>query len=130
MADGKIKIMVVDTLEVWRKVIKNHVQKTGDIEVVGEFASGVDAMVAIEELNPDVIMLDADMQEPGLITGIIASIRSSKPEMRFLLCVDAAKKNEVTSAMDFGVYDFITKPYQQNILLRAIRESMSNPVRG
>jgi YesN/AraC family two-component response regulator len=60
----KIKVVVADDHTILRQGIKALLDNQEEIEVVGEAKDGRDAIKAIEELSPDVILMDIAM--PGL----------------------------------------------------------------
>ena len=59
-----IRVLVIDDHTLIRAGITALLQRMGSIEVVGEAGDGREAMTLIEELTPDVILLD--LQMPGL----------------------------------------------------------------
>ena len=67
--DGRmaIRVLLVDDEPDIRMLVRLMLERTKDIEVVGEAATGEDAIVQVPELQPDLILLDHMM--PGM-TGI------------------------------------------------------------
>ena len=128
MPEEKIKIFIVDAQEIWRKILKNHISLNEDMEVVGEINSGQGAILMLEETDPDIVMLEVNVNDRLHVTEAITNLHQIKPDVRIILCVDVTRKNEILSAVDLGVYDFITKPYKKNSVIRSIRECMSHPV--
>ena len=128
MSSQKTRIFIVDTLEIWRKILINYISQTDDMEVVGEISSGQGAILMLEEINPDVIMLEVSIKERIRITDIISHIHQIAPQVRVILCVDSVSKKEILTTVDLGIYDFITKTYQKQVVLRVIRDCLANPV--
>ena len=62
MADP-VRVLVVDDQEVVRNAARSVLEATPDFEPVGEAASGVEALTAIEELQPDLVLLDVRMPD-------------------------------------------------------------------
>ena len=60
-----IKVLVVDDHELVRTGICRMLKDLPDIEVVGEAASGEDAIVMARSLKPDVVLLDVNMPNIG-----------------------------------------------------------------
>ena len=127
MPEEKIKIFIVDTSEVWRKILANYISSAGDMEVAGEINSGQGAILMLEETDPDIVMLEVNAKDRLHVTEVISNLHEIKPGIRVILCVDVTRKNEILSAMDLGVYDFITRPYNNQNVIRVIRECMTHP---
>ncbi|MBE9528930.1 MAG: response regulator transcription factor [Proteobacteria bacterium] len=69
---AETRIIVADDHELLRDGLKSTLGKVPGYEVVGEAANGTDAMRLVEELRPDVVIMDVTM--PGL-DGISATKR-------------------------------------------------------
>ena len=57
-------MLVVDDQESFRQVMRELVEATPEFELVGEAASGEDALLAAGELDPELILMDVRM--PGM----------------------------------------------------------------
>ena len=69
---GRVPMLVVDDQETFREMMRDLVAATPGFELVGEAASGEDALVAIGDLSPELVLMDVRM--PG-IGGIEATRR-------------------------------------------------------
>jgi DNA-binding NarL/FixJ family response regulator len=72
-----IRVILVDDHPVVRSGIKDLLDKAVDIQVVGEARDGLEALRLVEELLPDVLLLDIEM--PGL-SGIEVARRIQEAE--------------------------------------------------
>jgi chemotaxis response regulator CheB len=124
LAEGKIKVFVVDHSEVWRRILAAQINSSSEMEVVGEINSGQGAILMLEEIDPDVVMLEANIKDRMPLKDIIANLRLIKPGVRVLLCVDRRKKDSVIQTIDDDVFDFVIKPYERNTVIRSIIECM------
>lgn len=83
MAQPPIKVMVVDDTDHVRRMLRNMLELDG-FEVVAEAGNGVDAVAAVDEADPDVVVVDYKMPEvDGLETA--RRIRESRPEQVMIL---------------------------------------------
>ena len=62
MADP-VRVLVVDDQEVVRNAARSVLEAASDFQPVGEAASGLEALLAIEELEPDLVLLDVRMPD-------------------------------------------------------------------
>ena len=79
-----VRVLVVDDQEPFRMAAAAVVAATDDFQVVGSAASGEASLVAVEELHPDLVLMD--MHLPG-IDGVESTrrIRERQPHVRVLL---------------------------------------------
>ena len=114
----KIKVLLVDDNEVVREGLKSILEPQVDIEVVGQAVDGLDALVKAERLQPDVILMDAQM--PG-IDGPEATRRIKKnlPDIKVLFLT--VYGDYVGDALAAGASWYLTKDCRRQDLLEAIR---------
>lgn len=83
MAQPLIKVMVVDDTDHVRRMLRNMLELDG-FEVVAEAGNGPDAVAAVDEADPDVVVVDYKMPEvDGLETA--RRIRAARPEQVMIL---------------------------------------------
>lgn len=114
-----IRILLVDDHELVRTGIKLMLQDTTHIEVVGEAASGEDAVRLARDIQPDVILMDVNM--PG-IGGLEATIRllRIKPNTRVLILSTHTDKVLPARLVTIGAAGYISKNTDREELIKAI----------
>ena len=92
----------------------------GDIEVIGEAANGREAMAMVEDLMPDVILMDIAMPVLG---GLEATKRIHKeyPDIKVLALTQFSDKEYVFPLIEAGACGFLTKAAASSELTTAIR---------
>lgn len=125
MESDKIKVFVVDASEVWRKIIINHISTSPDIEVVGEINSGQGSILMLDEVNPDVVLLDVNAKERMPVADVVTQLKTINPDIHIILCADQANMANVVTAADKGINDFISKPYKRQLVIRSILECVN-----
>lgn len=106
----KIKILVVDDSAFMRKIITDFFREDPRLHVVGTAKNGQDALLKIEELQPDVMTLDVEMPiMNGLET--LKQIMGKKPLPVIMLSSTTYEgAYNTVLAMQYGAIDFIAKP--------------------
>ena len=123
MADGKmakVRIMIVDDHEVVRSGLKAILEPKGDFDVVGEAASGEEAIAQVAAHRPGVVLMDVRMEE---MRGIEAcrAIKSAHPEVNVLMLTSYSEEEAVTAAIMAGASAYLLKNVGRSELIKAIR---------
>lgn len=118
--EARLRIMVADDHPLFREGVRNVVDSTEGMTVVGEAATGDEAVKLALELLPDVILMDIRM--PGL-NGIEATarIRSVHEGIRILMLTMFKDDDSVISGMKAGASGYILKDADKEDIVRAIR---------
>ena len=117
----KIRTLVVDDQTVVREGLAAILANYSDIEVIGQAADGIQAMVIIKKEKPDVVLLDMVMpNQDGLTT--IPKIREVAPNTHILVVTAFAENDLVYQAIKAGALGYILKDATRDQLLQAIRD--------
>jgi DNA-binding LytR/AlgR family response regulator len=110
-----MRVLVVDDEPVARRRLRRMLGRIAEVEVVGEAADGVEALAKIEELSPDVLLLDIRM--PGLDGLSLALARRGLPPVIFT----TAHAEYAVDAFAAEAMDYLLKPIDQGRLEEALR---------
>jgi DNA-binding NarL/FixJ family response regulator len=112
--------MLVDDHAVLRDGLKNIVGMESDIEVVGEAVNGGEAIGKVEELMPDVILMDINIPERNGIevTGLIKAIY---PSIKILILTMYNHDEYFYSAIREGADGYLLKDAPSDHVVDAIR---------
>ena len=120
MAD-RIRVLVCDDVGMLRELIRYELEEDEGVVVVGEAENGLDGVRLVEELHPDVVVLDLAM--PG-IDGLeaISLMRAAEPPPIILVHsgFDAATMRERVLAL--GAERYLEKGGNLRELREAVRE--------
>lgn len=112
----QLAVLVVDDEEPARAKIVQFLQDDTRFRVVGEARDGIEALECIEELAPDVVLLDIQM--PG-INGFEVLDALGQPD-RFSVVFSTAFESHALRAFDAHAVDYLLKPYTQERFRRAM----------
>lgn len=122
MADTSpaVRVLIADDHALFRAGIRRLLATASDIEVVGEAKSGEEAIRTVEEVTPDVVLLDIMM--PGM-SGIDVArvIRTASPRTRVVMLTVHANEEYLFEAIKAGAMGYLLKDASSDELVRAIR---------
>lgn len=115
-----IRLLIVDDHALFREGLRALFSAITDIELVGEATTGQEALGIVEELQPDVVLMDIDM--PGM-SGVEAtrSILRKTPTTGIVMVTMLEDDASVFSAMRAGARGYVLKGAQPKELLQTIR---------
>jgi two-component system, LytTR family, response regulator len=112
----RLRTLIVDD-EPWaRRRIAALLEGVSDVEVVGECASGAEAVAAIEEQAPDVVFLDVQMPE---FDGFDV-LQAVGPDRMPLVVFATAHDEYAVRAFEAHALDYLLKPFDDERLRRAL----------
>ena len=115
-----ISVLLVDDHAMFRAGIRALLEAEGHVEVVGEGASGDEAVDLVRELKPDVVVMDLSM--PGS-NGLEATRRIAALELdtHVLVLTVHAEEEYLVPVVEAGASGYLTKTSADTDLLEAIR---------
>lgn len=115
-----IRILLVDDHTILRAGLRSLLSDYPDFQVVGEAANGAEALARVNELKPDVVIMDIGM--PG-VNGLVATrqILQAHPEIRILVLTQYDNKEYVLPLLKLGAAGYILKQTVDTELVTGIR---------
>lgn len=115
-----IRILLADDHTLFRDGLRALFGSLPDMEVVGEAATGTEAIALAEELQPDVVLMDIQMPE---LNGVEATrqIVQTSPHIGVIVITMFEDDDSVFAAMRAGARGYVLKGADQEEMLRAIR---------
>lgn len=114
-----IRILVADDHYVVRQGLTTLLAPRNGMEVVGEAATGREAVELARALHPDVILMDMLMPEMDGPEAI-ALIKKEAPQARILVLTSFGENARVTAALQAGALGYLLKDSSPDDLLHAI----------
>ena len=125
-SDMAVRILLVDDHPIVRQGLRTLLQGRGDWEVVGEASDGVEALEKIDDLRPDVVVLDVTMPRMNGLEAcrvIQQKHKNAGPEVLFVTQHDSPQM--MREALDAGARGYVVKSNAARDLLEAV-ESVSH----
>ena len=115
-----IRLLIADDHPVVRDGLRAMLATQPDMELVGEAATGTEAVAHARALRPDVVLMD--LQMPDLDgPAAIATLREQAPEVRVLVLTTYGTDADITRAVDAGATGYLLKDAPREQLFGAIR---------
>ena len=115
----RFKVLIVDDHQLVREGLRSMLERMPDAEVVGEARDGAEAVTAIEELHPDVVLMDISMPT---MNGLEATRRATKlpGKPKILILSMHADKEYVRQAFLAGAMGYMVKDATSHELAQAV----------
>jgi two-component system, LytTR family, response regulator len=113
----KLRAIIVDDEELARQILREYLDKTGDVEIVAECANGFEAVKAIGEHRPDLLFLDIQM--PKLDGFEVLELIESPVAVIFVTAYD----QYALKAFDAAAVDYLLKPFSAGRLAKAVERA-------
>jgi DNA-binding NarL/FixJ family response regulator len=116
----KISVIIAEDHAFVREGTRELLEREEDIEVTGEAANGAEAVALVEQLNPDVAILDISMP---VMTGIEATerIKAMRPATAVLILTAYDDDPYVFALLKAGAAGYLLKDVPSTELVRAVR---------
>ncbi|MEN3361717.1 MAG: hypothetical protein V7637_5699 [Mycobacteriales bacterium] len=115
-----IRLLIVDDHPVVRDGLRGMFAGLADVQVVGEAASGAEALVQAERLRPDVVLMDLRMPQMDGVAAIRRLAERGLPT-RVLVLTTYDTDRDVLPAIEAGATGYLLKDAPREELFRAVR---------
>jgi two-component system, chemotaxis family, protein-glutamate methylesterase/glutaminase len=114
MSDARIRVLIADDSALMRQSVRRVLESDPEIEVLDAARDGLDALLKVERLQPDVVTLDVEMPRVDGLTALrMLMERSPRPVVMFS-SLTAVGTDTTVRALGLGAVDFIQKPSAQH----------------
>ena len=120
---GPIRVLLVEDNEVFREALELLLDLREDIEIVAAVGAGHDAVPAVREHDPDVVVMDYRL--PG-IDGVQATraIREVSPSAAVVVLTASANVREMEALREAGAVACLSKDQELDAIVAAIRAAV------
>jgi DNA-binding NarL/FixJ family response regulator/signal transduction histidine kinase len=134
LAGAAIRVLVVDDHPVVREGLVELLNRAVDIDVVGEAATGEEAVALARETEPQVVTMDLEMPGKGGVWAtqqILADAVQAGRETRVLAVTVFESASQIVQAMRAGAVEYLIKTGPRDQFAAAVRRAAAgHPLRG
>lgn len=127
MNNGTIRVLLVDDHRMLREGLRSLLERSGQVQVVGEASDGQVAVEMAARLQPDVVVMDIAMP---ILNGIEATreIHQRNPTTKIVVLTMYETEEYTSEVLKAGASGYVTKDAAGEELLKAIHATVSGTV--
>lgn len=118
------RVLIVDDEEDARELLKVHLGRHTQFSLIGEARNGQEALMAIREQQPDIVLLDIQMPEMSGIELVEQLAESHSPKVIFITAYDQF----AVKAFELNAVDYLLKPFSKDRFDQTLRKVAFSPV--
>jgi DNA-binding NarL/FixJ family response regulator len=120
----EIRILIADDHSIFRDGVRKLLEAEGGFTIVGEATNGTEALNLVNELQPDVLLLDISMPQ---LTGleVLRRLPKQTAPLRTILLTASVEKAEIIEALLLGAHGIVPKQSASRMLFKSIRTVMA-----
>ncbi len=115
-----VSIMIVDDHALMRRIVREVVEKEGDLEVVAEARNGLEAETQAAQKQPEVVLMDLDMPDCDGFEGT-ERVLANSPHSNVVIFSASHQERHLFQALQRGATGYVTKDVEPDGLIHAIR---------
>ena len=114
-----IKVLIVDDHPVVRVGLRTMLESETNISVTGVAESAEKALLEVQNVQPDVVLMDLRMPEMEG-TKAIGELRRIQPDLRILVLTNYEADEDIFRALQAGAMGYLLKSTPQEEIIKAI----------
>lgn len=118
--EKRLSCVIIDDEPLAQELLEKYVTRLGYLKLLAVYDSAVEALSQVEELRPDIILLDVNMPE---MTGI--EFLKTFANLRPAIILTTAYSEYAVEGFEHNVADFILKPLVFERFVKAINKARS-----
>src|ERR1700704_1828906 len=118
---GTIRVLIADDHPIVRDGLAKLLSLEEDVVVVGEASDGCEVLEKVQELDPDVLLLDLRMPNLDGLSALQALQQTNK-RTRVIILTASEDKNEFVQAMKLGCSGIVLKQTAPELIIKSIRK--------
>ncbi len=120
----KYRIVIAEDHTILREGLHALLSADPDFEIIGEADDGRKAIVCVEKLNPDIVLMDLSMPRMDGMAAI-KEIKKQRPEIKIIALTVHKTEEYVLQTLQAGVDGYVLKDASHSELAMAIRKVLA-----
>ena len=122
MSDDGVRVVIVDDHALVRRGLRELVRTLPEFDPIGEAVNGEDAIRVVDELLPDIVLMDISMP---VMDGVEATraIMARHPDTRVIMLTSDSAESRVLGALEAGAAAYVLKDTEPDRILMRIRST-------
>jgi len=117
---SRTRVVIVDGHTLFRRGVRNILELEGDLEVVGEAGTGREALAIVQELTPDVVLMDLGIPAPNGIE-TTQRLKRELPHTGVIVMASNDDEDQHFEAIKAGAAAYVLKDIDPTDLIAIIR---------
>ena len=120
-----IRVYLVEDQGMIREMLQIVLETGGEIKVVGAAPDAEQALIELESLDTDVVLMD--VQLPG-INGVeaVRRLKETGCDIPVIMLSAKGQQHDIAAGIEKGVFDYITKPFNIPNLAERIEKALAS----
>lgn len=124
MEHYKTTILLIDDHPMLRNGVKQLINTMPDFQVVGETGHGNEGITLAEQLEPDIILLDINMNDVNGLD-ILRHLRAKNISSRIIMFTVSDDREDIITALKTGADGYLLKDMEPEDFLKSLQEVMN-----
>ncbi len=120
-----MKAFLIDDHAILREGLKLILNQVNDLKIIGEAGDGKTALEKIEELKPNLVLLDISLPEMNGVE-VARNIRKNYPNIKIIILSRHDNEEYVQQLLKLGIHAYVLKDDAGDDLIRAIEAVKQN----
>ena len=114
-----VRLLLVDDFRLWRECVEAHLEGQPNLQIAGFASDGVEALQKVEELQPDLVLLDISLPK---LSGIETArqIRKLNPDCKIIFLTGYLHPEIVRAILEAGACGYVHKQDASDELLASL----------
>ncbi|HOA86701.1 MAG TPA: response regulator transcription factor [Microbacteriaceae bacterium] len=123
-----ITVLLVDDHPIVRGGLRALFEQHGDVEIIGEAASGEEAVTLAAHLRPDVVLCDLRLGDGMDGVQTTAALRAEHPAPAVIILTTFDRDAEIIGAIEAGAAGYLLKDVSPETILHSIKEAAAGRI--
>ena len=117
-------IIIIDDHALFRKGVSQMISTDSEFMVIGEAASGEEGLLLVENLKPDLVLIDLNMKGMNGLQ-VLTQIKDKKLKSRCIVLTVSDAEDDLLEALRAGADGYLLKDMEPEDLCSSLKKAMS-----